>query len=120
MDILERTRGAIINGHIPGAKEAAEAMEQALQARLAPDGVCLLTMPREISGVFHTACEEIHIVIQPRRQIDEAELTSAIRGELSGFRQAKVWSVKDFPLDATGKIDRNALLKQLLAARAPD
>jgi hypothetical protein len=119
MDILERTRGAIINVNILGDNTAAEAMERSLQAKLASDGVCVLATPREANGEFHIANEELQVVIQSRRQIDKAELTSAIRGELSGSRQANVWFVADFPRDALGKIDRTALKLQILAARAP-
>jgi hypothetical protein len=117
MDILEQTRGGIINVNILGAKIAAERIERTLQAKLTADGICVLSMPVKANAEVHVAGEELHVVIQSRRPIGEVELTSAIRPELSGSRHALVRFVNEFPRDDLGRIDRAALKLQILATR---
>lgn len=88
--------------NILGDKLIAETIEQALQDRLAVEGVCVFSTPGE-NGV-----EELHIGIESERQIGEEEITAAVNAELNSPQRAVVYLLKPMPRNDMGKIDRAA------------
>lgn len=95
--------------NVLGNKIAVEPIELALQERLAVDGVCVLSMRSEGTD------EEFHVVIESRRPIDKAELSSSISAQLRGVPYARVHFFAALPRTDTGKIDRAALRRRLLS-----
>src|SRR5207253_357369 len=91
--------------HIEGGKVAAEPIERALRDRLGCD-VCLITGPGE--GLV----EELHVFVEARRPISQAELTEAAQACLWGFPRAHFHRIDALPRTGLGKVSRIALARR--------
>ncbi|HEY5106396.1 MAG TPA: fatty acid--CoA ligase family protein [Caulobacteraceae bacterium] len=89
--------------HVQGDKHPAEPLERELQEKLGCDGVCVLSAPDQ-SGV-----EKLHVFIESRRVISQAELSQAASAVLYGFPGARFHLVAALPRTANGKVKRQAL-----------
>ena len=98
--------------NVLGDKKAAEPIEAALREALDADEVCILSM----QGLGTD--EELHVVVESRRKIGEAELKSALHKELPAFPHARVHFLDAMPRNASGKIDR-AAVRRLIAPKPP-
>jgi acyl-coenzyme A synthetase/AMP-(fatty) acid ligase len=93
--------------NIRGEKVAAGPFEDALRTALALDAVCVLSR----QGLDHD--EELHVVLETTRTIDEAELTRAAQSHLRGFPRARIHFMPRLPRNHMGKVDRLILEKTL-------
>jgi acyl-CoA synthetase (AMP-forming)/AMP-acid ligase II len=98
--------------NLDGDKVATAPIEAALQDRLGAGGVCVFSMPAADAG------EQIHIAIETRHPIDQAQLAAAIAAHFPRFRGAHVHLVAALPRGQGGKVDRGAL-KRLVMGAAP-
>jgi acyl-CoA synthetase (AMP-forming)/AMP-acid ligase II len=95
--------------NVLGDKVATTPIETALQERLDAEAVCVFSVPGE-------GGEQVHVAIQPRGPIGAVDLKAALVAALpAGIADVDVHSVKAFPRNDMGKIDRTRLKDQLLA-----
>ncbi len=94
--------------NVGGRKIGALPIETKLQDALGAEAVCIFSIPGETG-------EDVHVAIQPGRVIGAAELKAALAAALPpGIAGVRVHTVKSFPRNHMGKIER-AKLKALLA-----
>jgi acyl-CoA synthetase (AMP-forming)/AMP-acid ligase II len=91
-----------------GSKIAAGPIEAALQESLGVEGVCIFSISGEDQG------DELHVALEARQRVDEADVTLAIRQWLPAFSHPHVHFVRALPRNAGGKIDRGALRLEVL------
>ncbi len=92
-----------------GEKRAAQPLEQAIQARLGCEAVCL------ISSTWRTGAEELFVFIETRRPIAGEGVAEALRAVLSGFPAYEFHLMTALPRTDSGKIKRIALAEMLRA-----
>jgi acyl-coenzyme A synthetase/AMP-(fatty) acid ligase len=95
-----------------GTKIAAEPIERKLQECLGVESACVLSFPGEGTE------DDVHLVVQSRQPLPEAELASAIKSELDGFPPIGIHFVPDMPRNDMGKIDRIMLRRRVLTMSA--
>jgi acyl-coenzyme A synthetase/AMP-(fatty) acid ligase len=95
--------------NVLGAKIATDPIERALQDRLGAEGVCILSIQNTQGD------EEIHVMIQPGRQMEQAEIQAAAYAELGVIKRVPVHVVlmEKLPRNEMGKIERLELRRQL-------
>ena len=93
--------------NVMGNKLATGPIERELQDHLAADGVCLLSLPGPNGE------EEVHVVIEPRREITRGELEQIAHGPLRMFARVHFRLVAALPRNAMGKIQRLVVRQQL-------
>ena len=101
--------------NVLGSKLATTPIETALQETLDAEAGCVFSVPGAQG-------EQVHVAIQPTRTISAGELKAALQAALpSAVADVRVHSVKAFPRNYMGKIDRARLRDQLAADTAgPD
>ena len=99
--------------NILGDKIATHPIERALQDRLGADGVCILSIPNTEGD------EEIHVLIQSSRKIDQAEIDAAGNAELRAIKRVpmRVSLIEELPRNEMGKIKRLELKRRLNPAQ---
>ena len=93
--------------NVMGHKVAPEPIERDLQERLAADAVCVLSLPGP------DGCDDVHVVIESRRDIAHAELERLAQGPLRQFGRLHFRVVAALPRNAMGKVQR-LVVRQLL------
>ena len=96
--------------NVQGNKISPAPIEDRLSELLGVSGVCLFSMPDD-SGE-----EEIHVVVETPTPIDSERLIAAINQELRGFPQAHVHFVAALPRNQMGKVSRQVVRAQAIAA----
>lgn len=89
--------------NILGSKIATGPIEEALQHELGVSGVCVLSLQNKLAE------EEIHVVVETARPIEQARLAVALGRELPGASSAHVHFVETLPRNDMGKIQRDVL-----------
>ncbi len=98
-----------VNGH----KISPGLIEDRLREALGVDGVCLLSMQDD------RGAEELHLVVEATTPVDTATLAGVLRAELHGFPGVHVQYTAALPRNAMGKLLRQALTVEIIAARRP-
>ena len=99
--------------NVLGDKLPTTPIETALQQALDAEAVCVFSVPGAQG-------EQVHVAIQPTRTISAGELKAALQASLPpAVADVHVHSVKAFPRNYMGKIDR-ARLRDQLAPEADD
>jgi acyl-coenzyme A synthetase/AMP-(fatty) acid ligase len=99
---------------VEGDKLPAAAWEQALQARLGCDDICIL------SGRWGADGEEaLHVFLESRRPIPAALLEQAVRETLFGFSGVRLHKLDALPRTPMGKVRRVALAQAIHEGRYP-
>jgi acyl-coenzyme A synthetase/AMP-(fatty) acid ligase len=93
--------------NVMGHKMAPDPIERDLQERLAVDAVCLLSLPGP------DGCDDVHVVIESRRDITHAELEQLAQGPLRQFGRLHFRVVAALPRNAMGKVQRLLVRQQL-------
>jgi len=96
-----------INGH----KISPAPIEDRLREALGVTGVCLLSMQNDRGE------EELHLVIEAATPVDTATLAGVLRAELHGLPGVHVRYASALPRNAMGKVLRQALTVDVIAAR---
>jgi acyl-CoA synthetase (AMP-forming)/AMP-acid ligase II len=86
-------------------------IEDRLREALAVSGVCLLSLQDDHGE------EELHLVIEAASPADMTTLARVLRAELSGFPGVHVHYAPALPRNANGKLLRQAVTTQIIAAR---
>jgi acyl-CoA synthetase (AMP-forming)/AMP-acid ligase II len=87
-------------------------IEDRLRGALGVDGLCLLSMQDEQGE------EELHLVIEAKTPVDTATLAAVLRAELQGFPGVHVQYRSTLPRNAMGKLLRQVVTTDLIAARS--
>lgn len=95
--------------NVMGDKIAAAPIEFALQEALGAQAVCVFSVPGPEG-------EAVHVAVQPGGPVSPAALKAALLAALPGIARVRVHTVKDFPRNHLGKIERGTLKARL----APD
>lgn len=106
--VLHGRADNVIN--VLGSKMAAETIEMAIQESLAAEGVCVLS--RRSDGTD----EEVHVAVEARRPIENAELARVFAVQLPGLEHVRVHFLAPMPRTDTGKIDRSAVKRKIFPA----
>jgi acyl-coenzyme A synthetase/AMP-(fatty) acid ligase len=93
--------------NIGGAKLAVEPWERAIRDRLGCDEVCIL------SGRWGDGVERLHLFIERRGPIGQAELEATVRDVVWGFDGVHIHKVEALPRTPLGKVQRAELARQL-------
>ncbi len=96
-----------VNGH----KLSPGPIEDRLREALGVDGVCLLSLQDERGE------EELHLVIEAKTPVDPTILAGVLRAELHGFPGVHVRYTPALPRNVMGKVLRQALTVEVIAAR---
>ncbi|HEY3800414.1 MAG TPA: class I adenylate-forming enzyme family protein [Caulobacteraceae bacterium] len=108
---LQGRRTDVIN--VLGSKFATLPIEVALQDQLSAVAVCVFSAPGETG-------EEVHVAIQPGRPLEAAALQAALVDAMPpGISSVRVHTVSGFARNHMGKIDRAALMAQLVPRPDP-
>jgi acyl-coenzyme A synthetase/AMP-(fatty) acid ligase len=99
--------------NVAGHKVAPAPFEERLRDALSVDGVCLFTLQSE------TGDEEIHVVLEARKEVPVDRLTEVLRKELRGFPRAEVRYLAALPRNAMGKVLRQEVKRLVLPASPP-
>jgi len=94
--------------NVMGNKHATGPYEQALQAALGLEGVCLLSE----QGADRE--EQLHVVLETAQPIDAETLRQAAQAHLRGFPAARFHFIDRFPRNHMGKIERLKLKQRLI------
>ncbi len=94
---------------VRGNKMLAEPIEWSLQEKLGADAVCIISTPGD------GAQEDVHVVIQSRGVIGQAEAASFIKTNLPAFPPVRIHLVEVMPRNDMGKIDRLTIRRQISA-----
>jgi acyl-coenzyme A synthetase/AMP-(fatty) acid ligase len=97
--------------NVMGDKLAATPIETALRDALGARDVCVFSAAGEDG-------EAVHVAVQPGRAVTPDALRAALAAALPGVAEVLVHTVRDFPRNHMGKIERVALKAQLLPGRA--
>ena len=100
--------------NVLGDKIATGPIEQALQDSLCVECVCILSVESTEGN------DEINVVIQTGRPIEPADIVAAENAARSAFMRVpmRVVFIDKLPRNEMGKIERLALKRQLIMARA--
>ena len=98
-----------VNGH----KISPGPIEDRLREAMGVDGVCLLSMQDDRGE------EELYLVVEATTPVDTATLAGVLRAELHGFPGVHVQYTGALPRNAMGKVLRQALTVEIIAARRP-
>jgi acyl-CoA synthetase (AMP-forming)/AMP-acid ligase II len=98
--------------NVQGHKIWPAPIEDRLREALGVNGVCLLSMQDDHGE------EELHLVIEAVALIDPATLAGVLRAELQGFPGVHVQYRSTLPRNAMGKLLRQAVTTDLIAARS--
>jgi acyl-coenzyme A synthetase/AMP-(fatty) acid ligase len=104
--LLGRTTEVI---NILGNKIAVGPIEGALQRKLQVSGVCVLSFPNQ------TSQEEVHVVIESTRRLQEDVITAALNSALP-IKRVHVTYLDVLPRNEMGKIQRDVLQRTILSA----
>jgi acyl-CoA synthetase (AMP-forming)/AMP-acid ligase II len=96
--------------HVGGRKMSPEPIEDRLREALGVSGVCLMSMPDERGE------EQIHVVIEAAAPLVAERLSAALRQELRGFPEARIYYAVSLPRTVTGKVQRQTVRAQIAAA----
>lgn len=91
-----------------GTKIATGPIEQTLADRHGVEGVCVFAAPNAAGE------DEVHIVLQSTRTLDQAQLKSTAQELLSMFRGVHFHQMAQLPRNHMGKIRRQELRRQIL------
>jgi acyl-CoA synthetase (AMP-forming)/AMP-acid ligase II len=97
-----------VNGH----KISPGPIEDRLREALGVNGICLLSMQDDYGE------EELHLVIEAAAPIEPTTLATVLRAELHGFPGVHVRYRSTLPRNAMGKLLRQTLTTELIAARS--
>ena len=98
--------------NVRGHKMSPGPIEERLREALAVEGACLLSLQDDHGE------EELHLVIEAAAPVDVAVLTPVLQAELGGFPGVHVEYRPTLPRNAMGKVLRQTLTMDLIAARA--